>query len=263
MVIIIRYAEIALKGKNRAVFEKRLVSNIADAFKKNNAAYDEISRVPGRILVYAEKADFLKNVFGISSFSYAQELDFDIEKIKKKALEMIKDKQFESFRVTSTRSDKSLPITSMELDKKIGGFLAVQLNKRVSLKEFDLELCIDLINGKAFAYFERTDGYGGLPLGVEGKVCAQVNDEKDLLAAWYMMRRGCEVVLTGKQIDYSWLEKFAYGQELGYGSGDSCLAIATGQLIDEIADVDSDLTLLRPLIVFTKQQVEEKINELK
>ena len=63
---MLRYGELALKGKNRDLFEKRLVSNIKNCLKKNDIVDWEIVRKRGRIFVYVEDLKFidkLKKIF--------------------------------------------------------------------------------------------------------------------------------------------------------------------------------------------------------
>ena len=74
-VILIRYGEIFLKGKNRGFFEKTLLLNIRSQLEKFNL---EVNKVPGRFLVekYDEDDEFeiierIKKVAGIFSFSTA------------------------------------------------------------------------------------------------------------------------------------------------------------------------------------------------
>ncbi|MBW3006004.1 tRNA 4-thiouridine(8) synthase ThiI, partial [Candidatus Woesearchaeota archaeon] len=82
-MIIIRFAEIGLKGKNRIFFEKALMRNIQACLDKNNINYKNITRLMGRILVVADDpCDCLACVFGIASFSYAVNAGFNMEQVK-------------------------------------------------------------------------------------------------------------------------------------------------------------------------------------
>jgi adenylyl- and sulfurtransferase ThiI len=62
------------------------------------------------------------------------------------------------------------------------------------MKDFDFELGAETIQGKIYIFTERIPGQGGLPVGVEGRVVAIVEQESDLLAAILMMKRGCAAI---------------------------------------------------------------------
>ena len=64
-VILIRFGEIFLKGKNRGFFEKTLVRNIEESLSKFNL---EVLKVPGRYIV--------------QNFDESDEFDI-VERIKK------------------------------------------------------------------------------------------------------------------------------------------------------------------------------------
>ena len=136
-IIIIHYAEIALKGENRRNFEKKLVENIKQALK--NLEYEKIERLNGRILItlnYENKPeDFkgaLNHIFGISHFSFGWEVNADLEKIKitlaKKMTEEIirrlaEKKEIKPFRITAHRAEKNFPLTSDEINYKVGEYI--------------------------------------------------------------------------------------------------------------------------------------------
>ena len=89
-VYIVRYAEIALKGKNRNFFEKKLARNIKECLKKNKIGYEKVVRLRNRIIIYSrENCDAVRNVFGISSLSKAIEIEPEMEMIKKVILIVI------------------------------------------------------------------------------------------------------------------------------------------------------------------------------
>ena len=74
--IVVHYAEIGIKGKNRSMFENQLVTNIRRSLR--GLEYDSVKRAPGRVLLKLSKgsdvkkiAKRLEKVFGISGFSPA------------------------------------------------------------------------------------------------------------------------------------------------------------------------------------------------
>ncbi len=242
-VIIIHYAEIALKGENRRDFENKLVENIRHVLKK--LKYEKIKRISGRILIYleseansAEFAAALNYVFGISHFSFGVETKADMEEIEKTLAEMLKEKiksEFSviarsseraerdeerqsspvvcahnhgiatlpsvarndiSFRITARRADKNFPLTSDEINYKIGEYIFEKsgLGLKVNLKKPDINCFIEIIEGKALIYFEKIPALGGLPSGTSGKVLSLISSGFDSpVAAWHLMKRGARV----------------------------------------------------------------------
>ena len=94
---ILRYGELALKGKNRLEFEHRLIFNIRDCLKKNNIDA-KIFRTNGRFIIKSDKdCSLLKNVFGLISISPAIVTKNSLDSIKdivKKSFPKIKGKSF-------------------------------------------------------------------------------------------------------------------------------------------------------------------------
>lgn len=200
MTILVHYHEIALKGKNRAFFENKLIENIKLAIP--NAT---VKRQYGRILVELKNANIeasliasLQNIFGISNFSFAHKTDLDIEKIKKTSLEIIKDKNFQTFRITTKRSNKNFPLTSMEVDRQVGEHIFESLkNKKVKLKNHDLECFIEITEKQALIYTKKIKGPGGLPIGVSGKgVCLLSGGIDSPVAAYRIMKRGMKIIFV-------------------------------------------------------------------
>ncbi|MFC1755281.1 THUMP domain-containing protein, partial [Thermoproteota archaeon] len=198
-LVICRYGEIALKGQNRGMFESMLVGNIERALKAHKLDA-KVKRLRGRVFVYSNNigglVKCLKKVFGLVSVSPAVECGLDMKKIKKTVLDLLKDKQFETFRITTRRPNKKFELNSNEVDVDVGAFIVSELDKTVKLKDQDLDVGIE-IHDAAYIFTEKVDGPGGLPVGMSGNVLCFVEDEKDLLAAWLMMKRGCKVFLAG------------------------------------------------------------------
>ena len=120
MAVIVRYGEIALKGKNRGDFERRLVKNMKKCLEENNIEFNSIKRFSGRILIDTEnECKCLSRIFGIHSFSLAQELQLDLNKIKETALEYYKQG---TFRISTQRVEKLLK-NSNEINMEVGAYV--------------------------------------------------------------------------------------------------------------------------------------------
>lgn len=204
MVIICHYDEIALKGKNREYFEKKLVENIDRRFIKEfgENKFWKVKRVAGRILVQiengmegeADKFLILKEVFGIVNFSFAQETFQDMEEITKACWKTLKEKEFESFRITASRSDKNFPLKSEEINREVGAFIVEKTKTKVKLKDSQVECFIELANRRAFVYSDKIQGAGGLPVGSGGKILALLSGGIDSpVAVYYGLKRGAKV----------------------------------------------------------------------
>lgn len=201
---IVRYGEIGIKGQNRGDFERRLLSNIHDLFRKENLNLSA-KRLRGRIAIFGDdvkKKEFsrLKRVFGIISFSRAKRCQSNIENIKS----VIKDEfggkvKGKKFRVSARRLDKSFSMKSMDVNIEIGSFVEGELGGKVDLTDFDVNIGIEISDGDTFIFDDVTDTlkcYGGLPVGSEGNCVVLVEDIYSAVAAWLMMKRGVKAELA-------------------------------------------------------------------
>lgn len=200
--IICHYNEIGLKGKNRKFFEEKLIENIKKVLPKNSFLF--VKRISGRIIIelseFGQKQEEeikkgLKNIFGLSHFSPAVLCEQNIETIKKKAFELLKDKKFKSFRITAQRSKKEFALTSGQINEKVGEFIIEKLNKKVKLENPDATCFIEIVEKYAFLYAEKIKGPGGLPIGSGGKAIALISGGIDSpVASFYIMKRGVRII---------------------------------------------------------------------
>lgn len=196
----IHYAEVGLKGKNRAYFEKRLVRNIKLTLQ--GTGYTEVKRLHDRILVLLDKnTDIsaiekrLKRVMGIAHFELVNISDKDMSKIREMSLKSIEGKDFETLKVETKRSDKNFPLTSPEISKEIGGHLIQNTGCRADMHNPDLTVHIDISRHDVYIYSDKQSGIGGLPVGVSGKVLVMLSGGIDSpVAAWRMIKRGAKAV---------------------------------------------------------------------
>ena len=198
-MILVHYGEIALKGENRQIFEKRLVTNIKQSLKE--ARFDYVRRLPGRILVGGENIkgakEKLQKVFGIANFSPAAESKPDMEQLKKDAWALVRKHEFKSFKIDARRAQKDLPFTSNDINKEVGAYVQELSGTKVRLEDPDLAIYIELIARRAFLYTQKISGPGGLPIGSAGKVVSLISSGIDSpVASWKLMKRGCEVVFV-------------------------------------------------------------------
>jgi len=190
----IHMGEIALKGGNRRIFENKLIKNIKEA-----TGCSRIKNPRGRIILYPEKAgdkkieEGLSHVFGISwyskSFRIGNKPEEIIDVIKKNAGQLKKKR----IKLDTKRDYKGYPLTSMELNKKVG----IELEKsgfEVDLENPENMMFIEILKDSAIVSLGKTKGLGGLPVGSSGKVLSLLSGGIDSpVASWLMMKRGCTV----------------------------------------------------------------------
>ena len=211
-LILIRYGEIHLKGKNRRFFENALIKNINDNIK----AYQHVfERAPARYIVSGYKPadenaiiDALTKTFGIHSISIAYECDSDIDKIAELAVSLSRDDG--TFRVTTNRADKTFPLNSMQISREIGGrILEKKHSLAVDLFNPDFTVYIDLReNGKTFVYSETILCPDGMPVGCAGKGLAMLSGGIDSPVACYSMAK------RGLKLDMLHFHSYPYTSEM-------------------------------------------------
>jgi len=197
--VLIHYGELGLKGLNRPLFENRLIENIRRAL--DGVEYENIRKSQGRIILELKKKsnirkieESLKKVFGIAWFAFCSTTDANIEAIKDLMRNRYQVAAGTKVKVSTKRADKTLPFTSMDVNRKLGAYLVKQFKVKISLKEPQKEYFVELVEGKAYIFDRKSRGLYGLPSGVSGKVLHLLSGGIDSpVAAWLLMKRGCEV----------------------------------------------------------------------
>jgi len=202
--VICHYSEIGLKGKNRKFFEEKLIEQIKRCLDCH--FYEFVKRISGRIIIklnqrgikeQSEIRNALKNVFGLAYFCFASEVEQNIESIKKQGLKILKQKDFNSFRIFTKRSKKDFYLTSPEIDRQVGGYIVDNLKKKVDLENSEIVLFIEIVEKYAFLYVEKIKGQGGLPVGVSGKVLLLLSGGIDSpVAGFQLIKRGLKLAFV-------------------------------------------------------------------
>ncbi len=198
-VILIRFGEIFLKGKNRGYFEKSLFSNIKASLDNFNL---NVVKISGRYVIRNYNVDDeneivsrVSKIPGIFSFSIADLIQTSIENIENHSVELMKDEKG-TFKVETNRADKRLELNSMQISAKIGGkILASNRNLKVDIKNPDHIVNIDIReNGETYIYAKVLFGVGGMPVGTAGAGLLLLSGGIDSPVAGYMMaKRGVKV----------------------------------------------------------------------
>ena len=210
-VILLRYGEIFLKGKNFGFFERTLIKNIKAAIKDYDAV---LKKTSGRLFVENYKLkdrqnliEVLTKVFGLVSLSVASKVPSDKEKIEK-IIGRIKIKT-QTFKVETNRADKEFPVQSFTFSADMGSvILNNNPNVRVDVHEPQTTVSIDIREDKfTYIYYEKIPCAGGLPVGCSGKTLLLLSGGIDSPVAGFLMAK------RGLSVDAIHFESFPYTSE--------------------------------------------------
>ena len=200
-IFIVRCGEVALKGMNKPYFERMLV----DRIRKNLKDFDgtDVRRHEGLIFVRADKKydkekliRQISKVFGVASISPAVEAPSNLDTIGEEAvkymMELIENKGIKTFKVEAKRADKNFPVKSPEIGRIIGAKVLIGCKVlKVDVHNPDVHLFVDVRHDKTYIYQQKIAGFGGLPLGTNGKGMVLLSGGIDSpVAAWMMAKRG-------------------------------------------------------------------------
>ncbi|MFQ6605496.1 MAG: tRNA uracil 4-sulfurtransferase ThiI [Fidelibacterota bacterium] len=203
--ILVHYAEIGLKGQNRAYFERKLKDNIKlQARTFCPGALEKIERLQGRLLltVSQEQPDYavaltsvLKNVPGIAYFAPAMTTEPDLNGITDDVINLVQSLKPSSFRITARKTYSPFPHSKQHLHNVIGARINETFGWPVNLTTPDLNIHIDFVRSQVFIYLNKIPGIGGLPIGSSAPGVVMLSGGIDSpVAAFYALKRG--MVLT-------------------------------------------------------------------
>lgn len=200
--VLIRYHEIALKKGNRPYFTELLKKNLVTAVK--DLGVKEIRSLPARLLL-TFKNDIdqttvvgrIQSVFGVANFSPVERTPRDLEVIQARILDSLSGISFSSFRIETQRGDKTFPLTSPEINRRLGAPVKERSGARVDLETPEVTVTVEILPRDAFFGFRRIQGAGGLPVGASGRVVCLLSGGIDSpVAAYRMMQRGCRLIFV-------------------------------------------------------------------
>jgi thiamine biosynthesis protein ThiI len=202
-IILAKYGEIILKGGNRHKFENVLMNNIRNAIK--NIAETKVRLAQATVYIDVadeDKIDLvmerLSKIFGIVSITRAVVCEKDIEDIKAKAKEYLKNDLTEGvrFKVEAKRSDKKFPLTSPQICMEVGGFLDDEFPIIVDVHNPDATVKVEIRDFNAYVYCaeNKIQGQGGMPIGTGSKATLLLSGGIDSPVAGHMIsKRGVEI----------------------------------------------------------------------
>jgi thiamine biosynthesis protein ThiI len=263
-IILARYSEIGLKSTPvRVRFENRLKDNIMSMLAADRIEA-LVTKSDARFYVEAEDIDAaaasMRRVFGIASISIAEVCTSDMKDICSKTAEysLSRINEGESFAVKARREGNHT-YKSIDVGREAGSaiFLANESKGvKVDLTNPDVIFYVEVRNNKAFIFGSSMRCHAGLPIGTQGKVIAEVRNERDVLSAWLMMKRGCKVIVIGERQPL--LER--YDPEIKYGSEKESegLGVVRGTSLSELGEQsvsESNVPIYFPTIAMSDEEV--------
>ena len=203
-LILLKLGEIVLKGLNRRSFEQKLMGNIRRRLV--GLGKFKVSCLQSTIYVEAESEDAdldaafeaLQDVFGIVKLSRAVACEKEKDAIARRAIEYLRDDMLraKSFKVESKRSDKSFPMTSIELSQYVGGELAEAYpNCEVDVHNPELTVVLEVRDLAAYVHAQPVNGAGGMPVGSNGVAVTLLSGGIDSPVSSYMIaKRGVRLI---------------------------------------------------------------------
>lgn len=198
-IVIIKYGELTTKKDNINLFISTLRDEVKRALDGLSA---EISYDKGRMFIGADDEYYdkiilkLQKVFGIHEINLGYQIDDNsIEEIERQVIALVSERDFKTFKVETKRSDKTYPLTSMEVSRAIGG--VILKNKEginVDVHNPEVVVHVEIRHNKSYIYFDKIAGLGGYPVGVLGKGMLMLSGGIDSPVAGYLaMKRGVRI----------------------------------------------------------------------
>lgn len=267
-VLLVRYSEIGLKSAPvRRRFENQLKDNMLSMLMEDGVEA-LVTKNGARYYVEATNPDAavasLRKVFGVGSISVAEECDSSrMEDICSKAAEYSRSRisAGQSFAVKARR-EGSQGYTSMDVGREAGSAIFIaneDRGVRVDLTDPDVVFYVEVRENRAFVFGEYIRCHAGLPVGSQGKVIAEVGDERGMVAAWLMMKRGCRVIAHGDADLIALLRRYDPLLKVGDGNPQA-LGYVLGTSLDglDAVDVSSyDVPVYFPTIGMSDDEVSE------
>ncbi len=199
-MILLKLGELVLKGGNRRSFEEKLMHNARRRLKP----YGKFSVYTRQSTAYVEPAsddcdmdgayEAMEHLFGVVGIARSYACEKDLDAIVAGAKSYLADKlnAAGSFKVESKRSDKSFPMTSIQISQYVGGELQDAFpHLKVEMKRPELTVYVEVREYAAFVHADPDPGAGGLPVGMGGRaVCLLSGGIDSPVAAWMMTKRG-------------------------------------------------------------------------
>ena len=203
-VLIVKYGEIAMRGKNRKFFIERLLRTIRKNTDDIGKFY--VMKEQGRLILESRdgEMDFdrvipkvlcIMGIIGVSPGVKVknQELD-NLKRVCADHMREIGVDEYKTFKIETKRSNKNYPMVSQEVSSSVGEYILDEFpSLEVDVHNPDLTVYIELRNN-AYIYSKLIKGLGGLPVGSSGRGIVMLSGGIDSpVSAFMMAKRGVEV----------------------------------------------------------------------
>lgn len=153
------------------------------------------------------------------------------------------------------------------MEIELGSFIQKKTNAKVKMKNFDINLNIEIIHRNTYVFIEKIRGPGGLPVGISGNIIAFLENKNSVLTALLMLKRGCNVIpVAFKNFDVSDIEKYSPTIKLiriknikeinSLIQKHKIKGIAVKDTINNVRDSNFEVPIYRPLISFNQEGIE-------
>ncbi|MCL2403808.1 MAG: tRNA 4-thiouridine(8) synthase ThiI [Coriobacteriia bacterium] len=208
-VCFISFHELALKGRNRSVFERRLQGNLDACLESASFETSRVKRIAGSLTVAVhdpsqaeECAQLLAQIPGVTAVAVAYKTSRDWEVICDTALQALREAAPEqgsyTFKVDSRRSSTDFPKNSMDINREVGAHLlaaTIDEGAGVRMKNPDVLVSVKIVGGFTYISTKKIKGIGGLPTGSSGRTVSLLSSGIDSpVASFRMMKRGSVVL---------------------------------------------------------------------
>ena len=197
--ILVHYSEIGLKKNNRIYFERLFIKNISNHIL--GLEHKRIRLLSARVFIEnINPSDWdsfkvrLKNVMGLSSAILMIESISEYSAIQDAVDQLIENKDFDSFRITTRRHAKGFNKTSIETNIELGSYIQKKTKKDVRLSGSDLNIIIEILKAKSYIGYKKIVGFSGLPSCSQEKALSLISSGIDSpVASFEMIKRGVNV----------------------------------------------------------------------
>ncbi|MEZ4649619.1 MAG: tRNA uracil 4-sulfurtransferase ThiI [Candidatus Eisenbacteria bacterium] len=208
-LVVVHYAELGTKGKNRSFFVGVLRRNlrralvglpIANVQSRHARIFVELA-APLDDDLRSELSARLGAVMGIATFSFAERIPGrPLDRLEQEACRLVEralagGAAIRTFAVDTRRGDKSFPIPSPEINRRIGAAIGARTGLGVDIRNADLTVGVEVLPDSILLYGEREEGQRGLPVGASARVVSLLSSGIDSpVASYRILARGCRVI---------------------------------------------------------------------
>jgi thiamine biosynthesis protein ThiI len=211
-LLLVKYGEVGLKGKNRPHFEQSLVRNVALALRRadrdgpgltvrhlRGRLFADLGTEPDEARV-SRLAESAARVFGVVGVAPACQVSLSLEAITEAAIRFAREAveaRARTFKLEVRRPNKAFPLPSPQVAAAVGRSVLDSVpGLTVDVHEPDLRIAVEIREEGAYLYGREIRGPGGLPLGISGRAVALISGGIDSpVATWMAMKRGLTAIL--------------------------------------------------------------------